>query len=51
MFPIPVALAMSTQVSGIIQSGEVIDWSLFYGHVHFVCMPEEGRTTESLLIN
>jgi len=25
MFPIPVALAMSTQVSGIIQSGEVID--------------------------
>jgi len=25
MFPIPVALAMSTQVSGITQSGEVID--------------------------
>jgi len=25
MFPIPVALAMSTQVSGIIQSGEGIN--------------------------
>jgi len=50
MFPIPVALAMSTQVSGIMQSGKVIEKSLFVWP-YSLCMPEEGCKTESLLIN
>jgi len=48
MFPIPVALAMLTQVSGIMQSGEVVDKVIFVWQ-HSICLYAWRRSQDRKL--